>query len=150
MQNKGLVIQLIRAGYEVLPEKKKQTPYDNVIKGWREVGGKKYYFKSKWEINFSYYSEWMKSQSNIIDWWYEPEEFWFEGIKRGVCSYKPDFKWLEIDRTYTYYEIKGYMDSKSVTKIARMKRYFPSVKLIVIDADQYKEIAKIGKVCGFE
>lgn len=120
------------------------------IKGWREIGGKKYYFKSKWEMNFAYYSEWMKQQGEIQDWEYEPDEFWFEGIKRGVCSYRPDFRWKERNGNMTYYEIKGYMDARSNTKIKRMAKYFPSVKLILIDADQYKEIRKLGRLLNFE
>lgn len=47
-------------------------------------------------------------------------------------SYLPDFRVLEKDGTYTYYEVKGWMDSKSVTKIRRMKKYHPHVRLVLV------------------
>ena len=68
----------------------------------------------------------------------EKDLFWFEGIKRGVTSYLPDFKVLHLNGTYEYVETKGYMDSKSQTKIKRMAKYHPQVKLRVVDKEWFK------------
>lgn len=69
---------------------------------------------------------------------HEPNTFWFEGIKRGVVSYLPDFLVLENDGKSYYVEVKGYMDAKSKTKIKRFAKYYPKERLIVIDSKWFK------------
>lgn len=130
-------------------------------KGYREIGGKTHYFKSKWEANYAYYLEWLKQQGQIIEWEYEPDKFWFEKIKSGVTNYTPDFKIKHkkpvryVDgRTglVEYAEVKGYMDNKSATKIKRMRIYHKDVLLRVIDATWFRENTKMlyGIVPGWE
>jgi hypothetical protein len=97
------------------------------------------------EANIARYFEWLKNLREIIDWEHEPETFWFEKIKRGVRSYLPDFR-VAQNSGVVYYEVKGYMDARSKTKIKRMAKYYPNVKLLVIDSDGYKTIAKKAKV----
>ena len=82
--------------------------------------------------------EWRKERGEILEWEHEPDTFWFEGIKRGVMSYMPDFKVWTLAGGVEYFEVKGYMDSKSATKIARMAKYHPEIKLSVIDAEWFK------------
>lgn len=108
--------------------------------GWRTVGEKRCYFRSSWEANYAMYLEWLKKNGYIKEWEHEPKTFWFEGIRRGCVSYLPDFRITELDGSEIYHEVKGYMDAKSKTKIARMARYFPAVKLVVIDKKQYQSI----------
>lgn len=124
----------------------------NTNKGWREIGNKRHYYKSSWEANIARYFEWLKKSENIAEWEYEPETFWFDGIKRGVCSYLPDFRVTEAGGDKTYYEVKGYMDSKSLTKLKRMRKYHPDIKLILIDKKQYEAIRKsVSKIiAGWE
>lgn len=116
--------------------------------GWHEIGGKRCYFRSRWEANYARYLEWLKTRGNILDWEYEPETFWFKGIKRGVVSYKPDFRTREHQQIeFTYWEVKGWMDPQSKTKLKRMAKYHPAVKVIVISKKQYSEIGrKLGPV----
>lgn len=109
--------------------------------GWREINDKRYYFRSRWEFNYALYLEFLKEKEFIIDWEFEPDTFWFEKIKRGVRSYLPDFKIFGKDGV-VYHEVKGYMDPKSKTKLKRMAKYHPDVKLIVIDSKKYNEIKK--------
>jgi len=109
---------------------------------WREIGGKKHYFKSIWEANFARYLEWRKKNNDINDWEYEPKDFWFEDIKRGVRSYKPDFCVLEKDLSNTWYEVKGYYDSKSLTKIKRFRKYYPKEILFLIDKDWFEKYSR--------
>lgn len=113
--------------------------------GWREIGGKKKYFRSKWEANYAHYLEWLKNKSQIKDWFHEPDVFWFDGIKRGCVSYLPDFKIIKNDSDIEYHEVKGWMDDKSKIKIKRMAKYHPNVLLVVIDKTVYKNISK--KLC---
>lgn len=74
----------------------------------------------------------------ILQWEHEPKTFWFEGIRRGVCSYKPDFRVRRLDGTYYWIEVKGYMDAKSKTKIKRFGKYFPEETLIIIDKHWFR------------
>lgn len=113
--------------------------------GWREIGGKKKYYRSRWEANYARYLEWLKKNKQIISWAHEPKTFWFEGIKRGVMSYLPDFCVINLDGSEEYHEVKGWMDDRSKTKIKRMAKYYPQVKLIVIDSKLYKSIEKKAK-----
>jgi len=109
--------------------------------GWREFGGKKYYYRSRWEANYGRYLEFLKSKGQIKEWEHEPEVFWFEKIMRGCRSYLPDFRVTENNGSIVYHEVKGWMDSKSKTKINRMRIYHPKVKLIVIDSKAYRALS---------
>lgn len=107
-----------------------------------DLGGQ--YFRSAWEANYARYLNWLISQGVIKSWEYEPDTFWFEKIRRGVRSYTPDFKVVERGLVH-YDEVKGWLDAKSKTKLARMKKYHPAVDLRLIDTAAYREIArKIG------
>lgn len=107
---------------------------------WREFGGKRHFYRSRWEANYGRYLEFLKTQGQIKEWLHEPDVFWFEGIKRGCVSYLPDFKIINNDDSIEYHEVKGWMDNRSKTKISRMAKYHPDVILIVIESKQYKEI----------
>jgi len=109
--------------------------------GWREIKGKRNYYRSRWEFNYALYLEFLKDKEFIIDWEFEPDTFWFDKIKRGVRSYLPDFK-IHGKNGIVYHEVKGWMDPKSKTKLKRMAKYHPDVKLIVIDSKKYNEIKK--------
>lgn len=117
-------------------------PEKRFKQGWREVGGRKIYFRSKWEANFGRYLEWQKNHKMILDWLHEPQTFWFDGIRRGCVSYLPDFKVFKTDGTYEWIEVKGFMDSKSRTKINRFRKYFPKESLRIVGAKWYKENKK--------
>lgn len=110
--------------------------------GWYEIEGLKYYFRSGWEVVYARYLEWLLQSGEIKKWQYEPDTFWFEEIKRGVRSYLPDFKVFNKDGSFEYHEVKGYMDSKSVTKLKRMTKYYPEVKMVLIDKGPYLEVKK--------
>lgn len=120
--------------------------------GWREIGGKRNYYRSLWEANYGRYLEWLKENGQISEWKHEPETFWFEAIKRGTRSYKPDFRVWENDGTSKLYEVKGWMDSRSRTCLSRMAKYYPEETIIVVDERQYKSIRKkvMGLISGWE
>jgi len=106
---------------------------------WAEIGGKRNFYRSRWEYRYALYLEFMKKYNHIIEWEHEPKTFWFEGIKRGTNNYKPDFKIVFSSGNEEWHEVKGYMDSKSATKIKRMKKYYPDVILRIIDKNWFKE-----------
>ncbi|UOF90815.1 hypothetical protein LSG31_00585 [Fodinisporobacter ferrooxydans] len=110
------------------------------------------YVRSRWEANVARYLNFLKDQKKIYKWEYEPDTFWFEKIKRGTRSYTPDFKiWDTEDSDSYYWEVKGYMDQKSRTKLDRMKKYFPNVRIELICKKEYKEICKFsGLIIGWE
>jgi hypothetical protein len=114
---------------------------------WREIGGKRNFYRSRWEANYARYLEWLKANNYIKDWQHEPKTFWFEGVKRGCVSYLPDFCVTDLNGFESYHEVKGWMDSRSKTKIKRMAKYHPDVKLVVIEGKAYKEIeSKLGSL----
>lgn len=115
------------------------------ISQWAEIGGKRNFYRSRWELNYALYLQWLKENKQILDWEHEPETFWFEGILRGTRSYLPDFKVIELSGDVAYHEVKGWMDDRSKTKIKRMAKYHPDVRLIVIDAKAYRSLAKTAK-----
>lgn len=102
------------------------------------------YFRSTWEANIARYLNWLKSVGAVVAWEYETEEFEFHTIKRGNRFYRIDFKiWFTIDPvTPVYWEVKGYMDATSKTKLTRMARYYPHIRIEVIGHKQYAEIRR--------
>jgi len=108
-------------------------------KGWRTVEGRSIFFRSKWEANYGRYLSYLKANSHIRNWFHEPKTFWFEAIKRGTRSYLPDFQIIENNGTTYWVEVKGYMDSKSHTKIKRFRKYYSEEKLILIQGPWFKE-----------
>lgn len=118
------------------------TPPSRGKSGWLEIGGKRFYARSTWEGNYARYLQFQKEHRLIKEWLHEPETFWFDGIKRGVCSYLPDFKVTKLDESIEFHEVKGWMDPRSITKIKRMAKYHPTIALRVIDAKAYKVLAK--------
>ena len=109
---------------------------------WREIAGQKYYFRSIWENNYARYLQFLKDHKQIKDWKHEPLTFWFEEIKRGVRSYLPDFMVIENDDRGYWVEVKGYYDSKSLTKIKRFRKYYPQHELRLIDKKWFAQNGK--------
>jgi len=105
-----------------------------------DLGGM--YFRSSWEANWARYLNWMQGRGEIQTWDYERVTFEFTGIKRGSKYYTPDFRVTLPSGAIEFHEIKGWMDKRSKTKIKRMAKYHPGVRLIVIDKKQYTAMAK--------
>lgn len=110
--------------------------------GWREIGETRKYYRSRWEANYARYLQWLKDKGEIADWRHEPETFWFDGIKRGVRSYLPDFRVFENDGTSKLHEVKGWMDARSKTTLKRMAKYHPTETVILVRERDYNAIAR--------
>lgn len=105
-----------------------------------DLGGR--YFRSAWEANYARYLNWLISVGEIQQWEYEPETFEFLQIKRGNRFYTPDFRVTTKDGRIEYHEIKGWMDTDSKTRLARMAKYYPRIAIKLIDKDAYTALAR--------
>jgi hypothetical protein len=132
------------------------------------------FYRSRWEANYARYLNWLKAQGEIRDWKHEPTTFWFDGVRRGVTSYKPDFAvWLmkpeprecrsdelfpafpakaATESAPSYYvEVKGWLDHRSRVALKRMSKYHPVVEVRLVDRKAYRSIEKwSGIIPGWE
>jgi len=124
--------------------------YGNIMRGYYDINGKSMFFRSKWEANYALYLDFLIKAKQIDSWLYEEDVFIFEKIISGTRTYRPDFKIIKKNGSVEYHEVKGYMDKKSVTKLKRMKKYYPEVNLIVIDKDVYISLKRqLGKIMKY-
>lgn len=124
--------------------------YGNIQRGWFDIGGEQMFFRSKWEANYALYLNFLVKQREILSWEFESDCFVFEKIKFGTRSYRPDFKVVKNNSDIEYHEVKGYMDKKSATKIKRMAKYYPHIRLILVEKDAYNSIKNsVGKMLKF-
>lgn len=120
--------------------------YSRVKSGKIIIAGIEFYVRSSWEANIASYLQFKVENGLILSFKYESKTFWFLNILRGVRSYKPDFEIENLDGTIHYIEVKGWMDDKSKTKLKRMAKYYPEIKIELIDQLVYKSIAKNKKI----
>ena len=113
---------------------------------WATIGDKQpIYFRSSWEYYYAIFLQKLKQEGKIREWLHEPETYWFKGIKRGVTCYLPDFEIIHLNGFKEVVETKGYMDAKSETKIKRFKKYYPQIKIRVVDGEWFKQNLKVLK-----
>lgn len=118
------------------------TPY-NRVRGGKRADMDDTYFRSSWEANFARYLNFLVDNCDVARWEYEPDTFEFTAIKRGTRHYTPDFKVFDQDDSEPYYyEVKGWMDAKSKTRLKRMSKYYPEVRVIVIGKKEYTSLKK--------
>ena len=110
--------------------------------GWREVGGAKYYFRSRWEANYAHYLESCRVSGVIKKWEHEPHLFVFEAVETKYKTYLPDFRVTMADNSVEYHEVKGWFDERSKAKIEYMGLYFPEVCLKIFDGDWFNRKTK--------
>lgn len=117
--------------------------WEKLKSGWFIDGKKRYFMRSGWETRYAAYLNILVKGKAILDWEYEVDTFWFESIKRGVRSYKPDFKIFNLDGSIVYHEVKGRWNAKDKTKLNRMRIYYPEITVIVKDATFFKNSKNI-------
>jgi hypothetical protein len=122
---------------------KPSSIYSKAKHGTIQIGSNIFFARSTWEANIGAYFEFLKNKNEIKEWKHEPTTFWFNEIKRGVRSYKPDFLITRNNDSEYYVEVKGYMDAKSKTKLFRMSKYYPNVEVDLIDKKRYEGISKM-------
>jgi len=113
---------------------------------WAIIGNKEpIFFRSSWEYYYAIFLEKLRQENKIIDWKHEPKCFWFEGIKRGVVSYLPDFCVTHNNGSEEWVEVKGFFDSQSQTKMKRMAKYHPHINIRLVSGDWFKQNLKACK-----
>lgn len=122
--------------------------YENIQRGTYSINGTERYFRSKWEANYALYLDFLKAQGQIKEWKYEPRFFDFP-VKHGVTRYLPDFQVFNNNGTDEFHEVKGFLDSKSKTKMKRMTKYYPEVKLLMIDMAFMRSLKQYEKLLKF-
>ena len=100
------------------------------------------YFRSAWEANYARFLNWQKQRGMIKDWAFEGGDVFEFPVKRGSRSYVPDFKVWSPDGGFHYVEVKGYMDQRSATKLRRMRKYYPDVRIELVDATAYHRLVR--------
>lgn len=116
--------------------------YHKVQRDYYECSKGSIFFRSKWEANYALYLDYLVKQKRILEWEYEAQTFLFDKIKLGTKTYTPDFKIKNLDGSIEYHEVKGFFDSRSKTKLKRMRIYFPAVKIILVEKKTYEDILK--------
>lgn len=123
------------------PSFRGEDAYSRSASGKREdLGG--LFLRSSWEANYARYLNWLVEQNEIRSWEYEATTFVFHGETRGAITYRPDFKVTENDGSVVYHEVKGWMDGPSKTRLRRMAKHYPGVKIVVIGQDEYNALKK--------
>ena len=112
---------------------------------WAEIGGKRNFYRSRWEYRYALYLQLLKEQKHILEWEHEPTTFYFDGIKRGTNNYRPDFMVTFPSGKQEYFEVKGYETPKDRTKYKRMKKYHPEVVLNVVGAEWFRKNSHVLK-----
>ena len=96
------------------------------------------FVRSRFECNLACRLQW---QGIAFD--YEPMRFEFPGVKGRNNSILPDFHLIAEDR---WLEVKGWLDRDSFIRIKRLRKYFPLIRLEVVDSQFFREICR-QRVC---
>ena len=119
-----------------------RSAYSRCKAGYRDDLGE-IYFRSSWEANYARYLNLLQRMRIVEKWEYEPKTFWFDGVRRGTMSYRPDFcVTYRNEKVSEYVEIKGWVLPKDRTKWKRMAQYHPDIKLVVVGKKQYRNIER--------
>lgn len=126
-----------------LVRKSPESIYSN-CRGGRREDLNNTYFRSSWEANYARYLNLLAAK-----WEFEPKTFYFEGIRRGVMSYTPDFYLPEKDK---WIEVKGWFQSKAKTALKRFYKYYPdeAKKLTIVVDKLYGKNHQTASSLGIE
>ena len=114
------------------------------------VGGQVCHFRAKGEYNLAIYFEFLKEQGLILDWVYEAGEnqmmscqmyFPLPPRTKGVSSWLIDFAVEMPNGEIVYWEYKGFLEGRDVTKFRRFAQYFPDDKVILVMSGKAKKDA---------
>lgn len=105
----------------------KVNKYYNIQNGWEVIGEQKIYCRSSYERDCAYYFEYLRRTGQITKWTHEAFKINFP-IKNAK-NYVPDFVLYNIidgaEKMVKIVEVKGKIEQSDITKIKRLKRYFP-------------------------
>jgi len=101
---------------------------------WTDRKGRIHVFKSTWELAYAGHLD-----AHGIDWEYEPIKL---GLKACKC-YTPDFGICEAGRFVRFIEVKGWLDDRTIARIAEARVRYPSLVLEIVGPAQ---LAALGLV----
>jgi hypothetical protein len=111
---------------------------------------KGYTLKSDAEYSFALLLDVLVETGEVVEWEYEPKDFWYEGIRRGTASYRPDFRvFWKAEDCNTWYEVKQRggrsITPKDVTKWKRFAARYPEEKLVLVYPSEPNPRKRNGK-----
>ena len=95
------------------------------------VNGRRCNFKSKLEYRWSQYLDFLLTNGEMKDFFYEFHTFYFSGEKKPT-EYTPDFLIRNNDNSFEYHETKGALSAYDIKKFKRMFEERPAVKITLV------------------
>lgn len=97
------------------------------------VGGKAYHFESLLEYRWAQYLEFLVQAGHIVSWEYESPDCRFIMSPFGK-GYLLDFVTQDQKGQKEWYECKGYIERRDVTRFRQISKAYPKAKInLVID-----------------
>ena len=120
-----------------------QSAYAHIKQGWLTVGSERFYSRSGYEESTAYYLEYLKQEGQLDYWKHEDLKIRYP-LKSGTLVYIPDFSCYKNGQLVKIIEVKGRLMPKDITKIKRLKKYFPSLFAIFtyIGSNSYTSVVK--------
>lgn len=117
----------------------------NGVASWVEIGGVRFYARSRLEARHAEHLETLKRAGVIASWAHEPRTFHFPNRSQAPVNYKPDFAvtkavlslgagGMNLDAVTEWHECKGHWTRRDVTKLRLMARHYPEIRITVVGA----------------
>lgn len=105
----------------------KKDEYAFIKKGWEVIDGQRIYCRSGYEKDTAYYLAYLRRTGQLSRWAHEP--FCLRFPIKNSKKYVPDFAGYRIidgkEQMVKLIECKGRLQKTDITKIKRLKKYFP-------------------------
>ncbi len=107
------------------------------------IGGRSCRFRSKGEHNLAVYLQFLKEQEQIHEWEFETPvcQFYFKYEVRGVKEWLIDFAVTMPGGEFVFWEYKGWLQGRDVTKFRRFAEYNSDLKVILVMSGKAKKDA---------
>jgi len=107
------------------------------------IGGQECHFRSKGEYNLALYFDFLQGQGEIVGWAYESEvcQKYFRDELKGAKTWLIDFAVQMPNSEIVYWEYKGWLQGRDITKFRRFAKYYPDDKVILVMSGKSKKDA---------
>jgi hypothetical protein len=99
------------------------------------IGGQHCKFKSKQEMKWAMYLQFLKENGAILSWEYEPKTFEFSERWRTRHIYTPDFKVEEVNDYLVqtvWHEVKTSLRQRDVLRFKLMAADYPDESMVLV------------------
>lgn len=139
-EKSGMAKNITMMGFEksrTLHQNYNNQPVDAVI------GGQFCHFRSHGEHNLAVYFQFLKEQGEIHEWEYETPtcQFYFKDELKGVKQWLIDFAVTMPNDEIVFWEYKGWLQGRDITKFRRFEKYNPGIKVILVMSGKAKKDA---------